>query len=107
MMNHVDKEHSVHSNSKFVQGAVIGGLVGAAMALLLAPKLGRELRSDLSEKLSIVADKSKQICDTAAEKADTFAETINSHANTVIDGIKEVSADVAEELKITPTRGDE
>jgi len=33
-----------------VTGTLIGGIIGAAIALLYAPKSGRELRTDLREK---------------------------------------------------------
>ncbi|MGV3487537.1 MAG: YtxH domain-containing protein [Tuberibacillus sp.] len=39
------KDKSTNTGS-FILGAVIGGLVGAATALLLAPKSGKELRGD-------------------------------------------------------------
>jgi gas vesicle protein len=47
---------------------VIGGLVGAGVALLLAPKSGRELRKDISdlatdtrEKVAVTIDKGKEL----------------------------------------------
>jgi gas vesicle protein len=33
----------------FVIGAIVGGLVGAGLALLLAPKSGTELRQDITD----------------------------------------------------------
>ncbi|SMO59998.1 YtxH domain-containing protein [Melghirimyces algeriensis] len=43
-------------SGKFLCGAVIGGFIGAATALLLAPKPGRETREDLFNTL----EKAKQ-----------------------------------------------
>jgi gas vesicle protein len=47
---------------------VIGGLVGAGVALLLAPKSGKELRKDISdlasdtrEKIAVTIDKGKEL----------------------------------------------
>ncbi len=47
---------------------VIGGLVGAGVALLLAPKSGKELRKDISdlasdtrEKIGVTIDKGKEL----------------------------------------------
>jgi hypothetical protein len=37
----------MHTTKTFALGALIGAAAGAAMALLLAPKSGRELRSDI------------------------------------------------------------
>lgn len=44
----------------FVLGAIVGGAVGALLALLFAPKSGRDLRRD-------IADKSEEIVDKASE----------------------------------------
>ncbi len=34
----------------FLIGTLVGGIVGATTALFLAPKSGKELRSDISEQ---------------------------------------------------------
>ena len=44
------------SSSNFVLGALVGGIVGAATALFLAPKSGKELRGDLSEQSSALME---------------------------------------------------
>jgi len=36
--------------TSFIQGFVAGGLIGAGLALLFAPKSGRELREDIKKK---------------------------------------------------------
>ena len=36
----------------FLIGTLIGGIVGATTALFLAPKSGKELRSDISDQAS-------------------------------------------------------
>lgn len=43
-------------NGKMIFGAVVGGLVGAATALLLTPKTGREMRKDLMQNLEGAGD---------------------------------------------------
>ncbi|MEI8134599.1 MAG: YtxH domain-containing protein [bacterium] len=43
------------SVQSFVTGALIGGVVGAAFALLYAPKRGAELREDISEKVGDIS----------------------------------------------------
>jgi len=35
--------------TNFVIGAIVGGLIGAGLALLFAPKSGPELRQDISD----------------------------------------------------------
>jgi gas vesicle protein len=44
----------------FVTGALIGGLAGAVVALLFAPKSGRELRRDIAERTSELYDRAQE-----------------------------------------------
>lgn len=45
----------------FLAGVFIGGMVGAAVALLMAPKAGPEMRKDLEKGLEIAKGKGKKI----------------------------------------------
>ena len=44
----------------FISGAIMGGLVGATLALLLAPSSGEELRGELQEKFGAFKDEVSQ-----------------------------------------------
>ncbi len=99
------------SDSKgFVLGAVIGGVVGAATALMLAPKSGKELRVDLNEgakslgekteKLRQTAtEKTSQLKQTAMEKGSTLAETAKSKTSTLTETVSKQSANLMETVK--------
>ena len=43
------KSNSGNAVQSFLTGALIGGAIGAAVALLYAPKKGRKLRGDISD----------------------------------------------------------
>ncbi|MDR0270941.1 YtxH domain-containing protein [Paenibacillus sp.] len=77
-MDTTETEYQAQSSKTFLKGALIGGLIGAAAALLFAPKPGRELRGDLSEKISTVSDKSKELATTVGEKATDLAKSVTS-----------------------------
>ncbi|MGG5252556.1 YtxH domain-containing protein [Neobacillus sp. SM06] len=47
--------------NKFLLGAFIGGIAGAAAGMLLAPKAGKELRSKLNQQLNRLMDQSLQL----------------------------------------------
>lgn len=107
-MNKAEEQYPVQSGSTFAKGIFIGGLLGAAAALLFAPKPGRELRGDLSEKVGIVTDRTKEVAavvgDKASELAKTvssktsdIAKTVNQGRNDIMDSVKKASADVANE----------
>ncbi|MCG7385784.1 YtxH domain-containing protein [Paenibacillus sp. ACRRY] len=107
-MNKAEDQYPVQSGSTFAKGIFIGGLLGAAAALLFAPKPGRELRGDLSEKVGMVTDRTKEVAavvsDKATELAKTvstktsdIAKTVNQGRNDVMDSVRKASADVADE----------
>ncbi|MGD0034996.1 YtxH domain-containing protein [Paenibacillus illinoisensis] len=107
-MNKAEDQYPVQSGSTFAKGIFIGGLLGAAAALLFAPKPGRELRGDLSEKVGMVTDRTKEVAavvsDKATELAKTvstktsdIAQTVNQGRNDVMESVRKASADVADE----------
>src|SRR3954453_19321867 len=56
--NHNKREDS---SSSFLLGALIGGLVGAAAAIFLAPKSGKDLRSTLNNQAGTLKEKTVQL----------------------------------------------
>lgn len=46
---------------KVIKATMFGGLAGAVMTLLLAPKCGKEMRQDLTEHINKIGDKAKDI----------------------------------------------
>lgn len=64
--------------SSFAKSLFIGGLIGAATALLFAPKPGRDLHSELSDKMTIVSDKTKDVASAVSSKAMDLAKKRNN-----------------------------
>ncbi|MCG7344433.1 YtxH domain-containing protein [Sporosarcina sp. ACRSL] len=86
----------------FLLGALVGGVIGAAAALFLAPKTGREMRDDFSEQavqlknkgieLSAVAkDKATGITSAAKEKTDGITKTIQEQSGQIVDKVKSLA----------------
>lgn len=63
--------------ARLLTAALIGGIVGAALGLLLAPKTGPELRSDLKDKASVAAEKAHGIGTKAKEFVETAKQKID------------------------------
>lgn len=57
-----------------ITGFVAGGIVGAVIALLYAPKPGKELRGDIKRKTAELVDEAEEYLESAKEKA---AQLIN------------------------------
>jgi gas vesicle protein len=58
----------------FIAGAILGGLIGAAVALLTAPRTGRELREELGKNLETAKVKGKDLYVTLKNQAEELIE---------------------------------
>ncbi|GEK31812.1 hypothetical protein KZO01_21210 [Kurthia zopfii] len=98
-----EKESS--GGKEFVIGAIVGGLVGAAAALFLAPKTGKDLRNDviiqantLKEKssgiTSQVKEKSSELASQAKEKSAQLSKKVQEQAGPVVDRMKSLKGNV-------------
>jgi len=65
----------------FLAGFMIGGLVGASVALLLAPQSGDETRTVIRDKSIELYDKVEQSVKDTYDKAEQFAEDTASRAD--------------------------
>lgn len=69
----------------FLLGALAGALVGAGVALLLAPKSGAQIRSDISSGLNTARDAAarryRDLADKAGQKLGYEAKTTNERYN--------------------------
>lgn len=69
-MTQKQKEQNRNSStSNFLLGVLIGSVVGAATALLFAPKSGKELRIDITNQYENLKDKSSELKETVIEKS--------------------------------------
>lgn len=64
----------------FLIGTVVGAVVGAATALFLAPKTGKEMRQDLSTQAVQLKDKSIEISTVAKDKAAEYSTVAKDKA---------------------------
>jgi gas vesicle protein len=86
MTNKREKSLSVKD---FIFGALLGGLVGSAAAVFLAPKSGREMRQDLGEQTVTLRQKSSSLAQLAKEKSGDLAKTVGDQSSNVVTRVKE------------------
>lgn len=83
----------------FVLGAVVGGIVGAATALLLAPKSGRELRNELNSQVESLKGKTDQLRLTVTQKGNELAAATKEKTIQLKDLAVEKSGQIVETVK--------
>lgn len=102
-----------NGSTNFLTGVIVGSIVGAATALLLAPKSGKELRSDINTQVSTIKDKSGEWKETVMEKGTEISATAKektAHLRQVAmetgTNVKDVVKAKAEQLKSTVKKSD-
>jgi len=68
------------SGLEFFAGFVIGGLVGAAVALILAPQSGEETRAQIRERSIELRDRAGELAVEARQRAEELSEEARRRA---------------------------
>ena len=84
--------------SKQTMCFVLGGVVGALVALLLAPKSGRELRTDIADVTRKGVDRTRETATLARARAGEVYETGRSRAGELAGTVREAAARRGEHL---------
>ncbi|MFD1739302.1 YtxH domain-containing protein [Bacillus salitolerans] len=96
-------------------GAIVGGVIGAATALFLAPKAGQDLRKELNKQAVVVKNRTNQIgkdvykkgtelADYAKEQSMVLTKALSEQTNQLRDKLNSGSDqenDTVQELKET------
>lgn len=92
----------------FVAGFLIGSLVGAATALLLAPQSGQETRAIIRERGIELRDRAYESADQAMVQAETALDDAKKRAESAIQETRQRAQELAKvaEKKISKTETD-
>ncbi|SMQ83514.1 Gas vesicle protein [Bacillus sp. OV166] len=91
------------SSNSFLLGAIIGGVVGAAAALLLAPKSGKDLRNKFNNQAGTILDKTAAMRENVMTKSNELA----SKGSSLSQGIVLQSQELLNKVKGKITNQDE
>lgn len=97
-----DEESS--GSGSFLMGALVGGVIGAAAALFLAPKTGKEMRDDLSTQAVQLKNKSIELSSTAKDKAVDLTATAKDKAADLTSTAKDKAVDLSSSAKDKATQ---
>jgi gas vesicle protein len=95
----------------FLAGFVIGGLVGAATALILTPQSGEETRSQIANKSNEMLQSGGVRMQQVRESAGAYSQEYLGRAGTALgntrEQMKEVGGRVQEQARIVLDKGKE
>jgi gas vesicle protein len=97
--NNQNTTESNINTKDFLIGTLIGGIVGATTALFLAPKSGKELRTDLNEQAGVWKEKTGQWKDNAVEKSNELAAVAKEKTSAISKSVQEQSSNIANKVK--------
>lgn len=93
------EENEGSGAGSFLFGALVGGVIGAATALFLAPKTGSEMREDFSTQATQLKAKSIEISSAAKEKATEFTSVAKEKTGGLSKTIQEQSGQLVDKVK--------
>ncbi|PWT82684.1 MAG: hypothetical protein C5B44_01735 [Acidobacteria bacterium] len=83
---------------------LIGGGIGAVLALLFAPKSGQELRSDIADATRKGIDRSREAAQQLSDRAGEYYESTRDRAAELYSQAAERVGDVANTARETASR---
>jgi gas vesicle protein len=102
-MNHerTERDTAIAASSGFAIGMLCGAAVGAAVALLIAPRAGAELRGQVSDSANRLGQRARDTYGRVKETYDRASETVSevtSRATDLADGLAECAGDLTAKL---------
>lgn len=90
-----------------VKALVVGGLIGAAIGILFAPKSGKETRQDISLKADELLGKAKEEYEKASEKGRAAYEAATVRARELEGIAREKAGEIGEKVSELAAQGAE
>jgi len=100
-MRHEREETSAATKLTYL---LVGGGIGAVLALLFAPKSGEELRSDIADATRKGIEKSRETASQLQEMAGDYYEVSREKASEFYQSAQEKAEDLADKAKAAAAR---
>ncbi|UOY90351.1 YtxH domain-containing protein [Bacillus glycinifermentans] len=83
----------------FLIGTFVGGIIGAATALFLAPKSGKELRDDIGSQAAVIKDKTCKLTNEAREKGAEYVSIAKDKTSSISQLVSDRSTQLMDKVK--------
>ena len=90
---------------KIIGAFLIGGAIGAFVALLYAPQSGRQTRKDISRTAKHIKRDTVHLVEETVESIDEFISDVKEKATAIIEQGKEISDTAKKEIVKTLEHG--
>jgi gas vesicle protein len=91
--------------TKIAGAFLLGGLVGATIALLYAPKSGRETRKDISKAAKRIKKETSELVDDTIDTINEFASDVKDRVSDIVERGVELSDHAKKEIIKTFEQG--
>ena len=79
-------------------GFIVGGVVGAILGLLLAPKSGEEMRADLLEQSEALRARAEELAAKVRERVGPAVEGMRERIGPAVEGIRDRVSPAVEQM---------
>ena len=90
---------------KVAAAFLIGGAIGAAVALLYAPQAGRETRKDIQRTARLIRNEAADLVEDTIERVDDFVDETKDRVSEIIGRGVELSSAAKKEIIKTLEQG--
>ncbi len=88
-------ERKTGTTGSMLTGFLVGGLVGAATALLFAPRSGEETRAEIRDKTIELRDRTTETVKDTVSQAKSKANELKDNVSEKVDELKQRGKDIA------------
>ena len=97
-----------HDNGgSFALGLLVGGIIGALIGMLLAPKPGSETRSEIWERSETLRSRADEAAASLRERVGPAADGVSSRFGPAVASVREAGASAIENVNARLGRGQE
>jgi len=95
------------NGGSFALGLLVGGIIGALIGMLLAPKPGSETRSEIWERSETLRSRADEAAASLRERVGPAADGVRSRFGPAVESVREAGASAIENVNARLGRGQE